>query len=521
MSVSYGSYSFPEPSPFVSIEDSVVYYKGTADHSAKKISIIGNLTGNSLLNLSNSKRDLTNALCSGYLILDINGEQFEYVKPLGVDFDDGGQTTILPYSVEFEYFSYTGDSNIYGVKDPTNNWSYSEQQGRIVKATHSMSAVGLKVDSSSSLDQAITFVNSIDNGFENLSAFFSGDSAYSLVKTEEVDASKGSYGRTCEYSFSTSQNPLSNKGIVTATVQIAYTKEGGLEGTVNGNIIGDMGGPYLSTGDFPPSKATQLFRNASISSRSSFENSVYGEVINGPSSLSYDVNSGANTLGFSFTFADPDEEGKTNVVHKSKVSISANKDSNIVNVGVNGNIIFQSALDILNPNNFDTGFRMETVEAYFATLNPFAMAVSGYSDFIDNVETVYEENVYLNPEPESKSITKDPFTASIDYSYTYLNVEDLSGGDLTDFNFSLTDELQIGISGVQESVSAFSVQPNINRKLGSISIQGTSNDTPDKLPTLKALVQEIVQSKNCAILDSSFTTGQASISYSLNTQYST
>jgi hypothetical protein len=152
----------------------------------------------------------------------------------------------------------------------------------------------------------------------------SGDKAYSLVKTEEIDEAKGSYGITTEYSFSTSTQPLSNKGIVNASIQIGYNKDGGLEGSVNGTIVGDLTGVRLSEDDFPPELATELFRNAVISSRSNFENSVYGEVIAGPSSLNYDINSGANTLGFSFSFTDPDEQN-TNILHKPKISRADNQ----------------------------------------------------------------------------------------------------------------------------------------------------------------------------------------------------
>lgn len=519
MSVSYGAYTFPEPSPFVSIEDSVVYYKGEADHSSKKISVIGNLTGSSLSAIANAKKDLTIALASPYLSLSTDYQVFENVKPIGIDFEDSVMTTILPYSAEFEYYEYPSFAQLYGVKDVANSWTYTEQQGRIVKATHSISAVGLQIDGESPRNYAIDFVNQNDNGFENISAFFVGDTAYSLVKTEEIDEAKGSYGRTTEYSFSTSQSPLSNKGIVNATVQIGYNKEGGLEGSVNGSIVGDLTGARLTTDDFPPERATQLFRNAVINSRSNFENSVYGNVIAGPTSLNYDVNSGANTLGFSFSFTDPDEQN-TNIIHKPKISVSASKDSNVVTVSVNGNISFVSVLDILNPDNFDLDYRMGQVDAFFATVNPYALAVSGYSDFLNTVDTVYEESEYLNPDAESFSITKDPFSSSIDYSYSYSNVEDLSNGQLNNFSFTLTDDPPITITGVQESVSSFSKQKTIDKTLGSISIQGKSDNLPDKLPILKTILEGIVVDKNCFVIDSSFATGESSISYSLNTHYS-
>jgi len=519
MSVSYGSYSFPEPSPFVSIEDSVVYYKGEADHSAKKISVIGNLTGNSLLNISNAKRDLTLALASPYLTLSVDSQVFENVKPLGIDFEDSVMTTILPYSAEFEYYEYPNFAELYGVKDVNNSWTYAEQQGRIVKASHTISAVGVNINGEIARNMAYDFVNQNNNGFENISAFLSGDKAYSLVKTEEIDEAKGSYGITTEYSFSTSTQPLSNKGIVNASIQIGYNKDGGLEGSVNGTIVGDLTGVRLSEDDFPPELATELFRNAVISSRSNFENSVYGEVIAGPSSLNYDINSGANTLGFSFSFTDPDEQN-TNILHKPKISIAASKDSNVVTVGVNGSISFVSVLDILNPDNFDLDYRMAEVESFFATVNPYVLAVSGYSDFLDNVDVVYEESPYLNPKPESFSITKDPFSSSIDYSYSYSNIEDLSSGQLNNFSFTLTDDPPITITGVQESVSSFSKQKTIDQTLGSIAIQGKSDDFPDKLPILKSILEEIIVDKNCFVLDSSFSTGESSIGYSLNTNYS-
>jgi len=54
-SITYGSYSFPEPIPIFSEEDTPVSLEGSYDHSAIRVNIVGYLTGSDLSGLDLQK----------------------------------------------------------------------------------------------------------------------------------------------------------------------------------------------------------------------------------------------------------------------------------------------------------------------------------------------------------------------------------------------------------------------------------------------------------------------------------
>lgn len=518
--ISYGSYSFPTPHPFAAIDDSSIFVEGVVDHFANKISIVGQITGLNLSSLTYAKKAMTDGLSNPYQALDIGGTVFDIALPIGITFDESGLTTVLPYSAEFEAYSSTDFSEYFGVSDPVDSWTYTEQQGRIVTASHTISAVGTNANGNDRLTNAKNYVESKSIGFSNISNFLSGDSAFLKSRSEQIDRQKGSYGITEEFVFSKSANPISTNGLVTANIKINYSKDNSLQGTVDGSIIGALGGSPVSTGDITPADATQLFLNAVVKTKSDYEEDIYGAIINGPTSFNYDVNEEANSINFSFEFSKPDEEGLTNVTHKQKASISATKDSNVIAVQVNGSITYRSAADILSSGNFNTGHRFDVVNSFLETgVNAYGFAIETLTDFCDEVD-IYEDSPYLNPIPETFTITKDPFSSSIEYDYRFSNIEDFSSGQLTGLAFSISDELPIMVSGVQESVAGFSAQKLIDKKLGAISIQGSCNNTPEKLETLRQTLESIVKDKTCKIIDSSFSTGDSTISYAINTVYS-
>jgi hypothetical protein len=134
MSISYDTYFFPAPLPSVVISDEPIYIAGKLDHTKQKIQLIGTITGSNLNSLSEAKKEMEIGLLNPFESLDLNGESFDICRPLSINFSDSDLTTLLPYSVEFEAFDEKGFTEFYGISDPTDSWSYSEQDGRIISA---------------------------------------------------------------------------------------------------------------------------------------------------------------------------------------------------------------------------------------------------------------------------------------------------------------------------------------------------------------------------------------------------
>lgn len=157
-SITYGSYSFPEPLPLFSEEDEPVKLAGLYDHSAIRVNIVGYLTGADLSGLDLQKMQMISGFLNEYEDLTVTVENESkvcsgaYVE--SISFQDSDLTTFLPYSLTALYYSGETFSDYFKVADPSNSWSYSEGENKIITATHSVSARGLKVDSVDALVNA-------------------------------------------------------------------------------------------------------------------------------------------------------------------------------------------------------------------------------------------------------------------------------------------------------------------------------------------------------------------------------
>jgi hypothetical protein len=518
MSVSYGSYVFPSPLPFVAMDDTPVYVAGQADHFVNKFNLIGTFTGLNLSGLNLQKKNLVSGLLSEYQTLTINEEVYAYAKPINATFSESDLTTVLPYSVEFEVYEEKFFSDYFGIKNPQNIWTYTEQQGRIVQASHVVSAVGVKVNAQDPLLNARNFVNSKLTGFENLSIFHSGNSGFFRSKIEEVDRFNNSYGATENYIFSTSLQPIITGAILSANTQIAYSKEGNLQLNVAGSIVGNLTGAIVTTGMFSPTQATNLALNAVEQSRSSYESGIYGFVNKGPATFNYDVDEAANTINFSFQFKDPTDLRSNEVIDNYTVFVSASKDSNNLQVSVNGNLTYNGAFDIFTGGSIVSGARFAKLEAALTGINPYKIALEHYSDFLD-VAPQYENVKYLSPLPIAESIKKNPFEPSIAYSYEYNNAIDYTSGLLRNYTFDITDEKPLTKVNVKQSVIGFATQTVVNRSLGQMSIRSSCAEPATGLPIIRNITSGLLGNKNCQISSEEYTTGDSTIDYSISALY--
>ena len=125
-SITYGSYTFPDPTPLVGQSVNPVYVAGKLDHYQDGVELIGNLTGANLSGLHLQKMQMISGLMSEYETLTVSNDdsnkEFTCSKPTSISFSDSDLTTVLPYSVSFESFSSGVFSEYFGVQSPVDNW---------------------------------------------------------------------------------------------------------------------------------------------------------------------------------------------------------------------------------------------------------------------------------------------------------------------------------------------------------------------------------------------------------------
>ncbi len=519
INVSYGSYIFPTPSPFFAVDNSPIYVKGSIDHISNKISLIGTITGANLTSIYSTKHKMTTALLSGFQELKIDTKSFPYAKPISISFQDSNLTTVLPYSINFEAYEDTTFSEYFGVKEPTNTWSYTEQDGRIISAVHSVSAVGVKVDANDPIENAKTFVINNCQNAENLSFFHSGSTQFLLrSKVEDIDRFKGSYGLSNTYNFSTSSNPIRTGVLISTSTQINYSKDNRLQVSVNGSIIGEITGSAINETYFTAEDAKSIASDALIKSKSSFEQSGYGFINKGPVSSNYDLNVSSNSINFSFQFKDPSDL-RGDVINNYTVQIAASKDSNNITASVNGELIYNGVADLyVTGTNIENSPRFIKVNEAFNKLDPYKLALEHYSSFVSLSNNIYEISSYLNPDTIEQSVTKNPFENSISYSYSYNNNIDISNNSLNNCQISISDKRPIPSTIFKEGMNGLVNQLVSNRLLGEYSIQASSLDQSGLLPTLKNVATGYL-TKKCRITSESSSIGENNINYSITSLY--
>jgi len=82
---------------------------------------------------------------------------------------------------------------------------------------------------------------------------------------------------------------------------------------------------------------------------------------------------------------------------------------------------------------------------------------------------------------------------------------------------SIQDQKPIQLSSVKETISGVSARQVVSRTLGTYSVNGSSQDGPEKLEKLKETVSGLCSGS--VVISSSYTTGENSISYNLAKYY--
>ena len=207
--VTYGSYTFPTPSPFVAETTAPIFLSGQSDYFMDQVSLIGNITGSDLSGLDLQKMQMISGLLSEFQTLKNNWrcrrESLQWGEASINIFSDSDLTTVLPYSVSFEAYSSGTFSKFFGVIDPQDNWRFSEQdRGRISNATHTVSAKGLNLGNGvSAITNAKNFVSGRIGGLTNISFVSNWRVKLLMSRDEKINSSSSIYSITENYSYST------------------------------------------------------------------------------------------------------------------------------------------------------------------------------------------------------------------------------------------------------------------------------------------------------------------------------
>ena len=527
MNIIYDSYTFPEPSPSVVVSSEPVYLSGNYDYNVGNISLAGIITGDGIVELNSSREDMIAGLSSEFKTLQVDTDSFNFVKVEEISFEESDYTTVLPYSVTFSHYEEKVFSDFFGVSDPVDAWSF-QAENKIVTATHTVSAKGVKKDANRPIDNAKNFVNSKrQENINNVSTFFTAiDVNYYVLEgtSEKIDAAAGSYSIEDTYKFheDTAYDFVLPDKIVTCSVSIDTDKESKVKASVNGSIKGVLNGTNVSVSDFDFSKAQAIALEYLSESKSTEENYSLADLT--ADGFSYDVNEKSNSVEFSFSLVQEDQSQiiNNNVLHKYTVDFSISKENgSFITASVNGTLSYFGIDNPIQVGEEENSARWLAVSAAFDTIDPYAVAITNYNTYKLELGSVYDfsQAQILSPKEKSSNINKSLESTTISYTYAYDDKFDFGAGtNLKDLKISLTNTRSISKEVPIETIAGFHSQLVSNKTKGAFGVSASASNEASDLPVLIGVADALVD-RGYFVADSSKDIGVKSISYKLTKHY--
>ena len=233
-----------QPTPFVSRADGMVKY-GERWAESVNIALEGQITGcpSNFEGLIEEQKALINIFSQDFGKFEIYDDSvliFEAPNCLiknGLKFGSSRYNSAIGYSVELEFYPQDLFLGTFGVLDPQDEWSFTENDDKTFSATHIVGAKGFNTTSgaSNALQNAISFVSSRTGNFSSADPFFvnvpSGWAACPKTVRESKNRFNGTYSVSTTYEgdtldsqssilrYSTSVDCDSTQGFLTASIK--------------------------------------------------------------------------------------------------------------------------------------------------------------------------------------------------------------------------------------------------------------------------------------------------------------
>jgi hypothetical protein len=418
------------PTPFISLSQDFIDFGNHWDQITNltlngQIIETTNLSEQNYFDSLNSKMlALIDIFSKNYKTLNISAEGNQLIQGLAVvnsiSFEESNWFGALPYSINFSIYEPSLFSENYGVVEPSEEISFTEEDGDIVTLTHSVSAKGIFPNAIQKAKEWVLSKNT--NPQDKIKPILVKDiesKSYILQSIEEkIDRFNGTYSWIGNYKKSIN-NESPDNAFLNYTVDLNYSIEDGLVSTtINGSLEGDLI-ENLRT-EF---ENLNLFNICSNFASETFDTPIFED----PISTSIVENPGENNLTFSYTF---NNDFSPQVIINVTTDVVTDNLACTTNVSVNARIFCK---------NGDIATRWEKVkEFYESNFDVFSIANSAYSEEIDG-------NNSLQPNPVTESIKYDEFNAVIEHSAQYTDKRISTSNNILNMssNVTLTPAIKI------------------------------------------------------------------------------
>lgn len=304
-----------------------------------------------------------------------------------INFDNSVYNGILNYTLEF-----TSKESKYNVENPVNEFSFSEDENKILNVNHRVSAQGINTSSttkSNALDNAINFVQTF-SGINNIPIpnFISQINSDFYLKDVKESINRLNSTYSIDETYVNDLSPYATPGgILRYSIDI---NSGAQSNVTEIKIQGDFTGPNFG----------EISDLRSAIDVNSLVSSSYSEYFN-PIPLSYNINenSGENKISFDYSF---DNIPLPNPYFDYKVDISRDELSQITNININAEIIARGN----RKNRYDLSLsNLDSFTGNFPSIALSGLTQYNYLNDLTNTYNLRLVNIQIDKNPNEGKIT--------------------------------------------------------------------------------------------------------------------
>lgn len=452
-SITYDNFTFKEPIPLVSKNEEIINY-GDRWGQITKISLQGQLTGvcpNDFNQLISGQSNLISGFSRDFKPFTIseNGKTIftsDTCTVRSINFDQSKYVKMLNYTIELDCYERDLFTQSFGVLDPVNEYTFTENDDQSLNINHNISAKGINTSTFSAMDNARNYVYALTGYNPSIIPININNSNYTpLLRsyTENINRLNGTYGIQESYVVDISNNAYINPQYFTRyTTTINKSINTDFDSiSLQGSIQGAKRTPFSGIRYY--ASGLNLFNICA----NDFGSSI--ELNNIPISLSFDENQAANTINFNATYDtniiyDDEFDYATNSYFDANTDISKDTITSITSVSISGPIVTRGG-NLKQKYEGAKALITEIISSYGnIPTYLYAQANNSYSKIrsIMNITSA----IVLNQNFRSFSITDNPEKGEISLSATFDDKDMVPGGNFVKSNsFEVSYEPKIDL----------------------------------------------------------------------------
>lgn len=466
------------PSPLISKSKNYEYKGDVRILERDSITLRGELTGCNSGDLVTARNSILTLFSDNFKNLDVSGVGvFTGVRVESIAFDQSPYLQTLPYTITMSHYPSGGFQVAYGVSEPTNQWSYTEQEDQTLQITQEVSARGVNTEpgefGGNALDNAKNFVTSQLTGAWEIPRPYlidTKDTNFKCYLTSfNTNIDKMSNTVSATRSFRTDPTDLEGNIILRYNQQVEQAEGERVKISYDGVIDAGVSGYITNAPSTTASNNLSGIRDRYEEFKSSIDASVFlNERVTEDTEI--------NRLTFGLTFYSGDNE--PNIIDDFTITLQEDSNSSLVSVSINGTISPKEGC--LNTGN------LANIKAFYDGPNhKYQICEEIYKEFYTigrGCAINKPSEVFLNEKAltTNQSINENLETLTYTTNYNDRNLMNWNTDDSinsVDYNISYQPSLKVITATPSASNGGFIYQDLGYSTNASISVDVNSNQT--------------------------------------------